>query len=175
MRRTRSTSQMESGVPLSRMALRSRLVGPCKETSFSRCASRAPAIAWTSAFAAYSKWLRVQKTSTPWNLASRICPRSSGVNFRDTNKYVESSLCMIASKNLFRLVSHGRAFVARIGGAQPFPGLGIDSDGVHQADVAATFGFVASRGKFILQAGRELILYQNLVRKPLVMKSWSVD
>jgi len=59
---------------------------PMQRYEFQVIASRAPAIAWTSAFAAYSKWLRVQKISTPWNLASEICPRSSGVNFRDTNK-----------------------------------------------------------------------------------------
>jgi len=34
---------------------------------------------------------------------------------------------------------------------------------------------MASRIQVILQAGRELILHQNLVRKPLVMKPWSVD
>src|SRR5712692_8818103 len=98
MRRTRSTAQMESGVPLSRMALRSRLVGACNETSCRWCASSAPAIARISDFIEYSKWLRVQKISRAWNLASEICPKSSGVNFRDTNKYVESSLFMIPSK-----------------------------------------------------------------------------
>src|SRR5216684_5442995 len=97
-RRTRSTSQMESGIPLWRMALMSRLVGACIETSWRWCASSAPAIARISVFMEYSKWLCVQKISTPWNLASEICPKSSGVNFRDTNKYVESSLFMIPSK-----------------------------------------------------------------------------
>src|SRR5260370_12381131 len=43
----------------------------------------------------YSKWLRVEQVSTPGKPGPAICSRCSGVNFRDTNKYVESSLCTI--------------------------------------------------------------------------------
>jgi len=59
MRRTRSTSQMESGVPLSRVALRSRLVGPCKETALID-ALREPGHRLDFRLSAYSKWLRAQ-------------------------------------------------------------------------------------------------------------------
>jgi hypothetical protein len=49
MRRTRSTSQMDSGCPLSRVALKSRLVGACSEVSVSRKSANAAAISCASA------------------------------------------------------------------------------------------------------------------------------
>jgi hypothetical protein len=37
------------------------------------------------------------------NPAPAICPSKSGVNFRDTNKYVDSILCMTFRTQLLRL------------------------------------------------------------------------
>src|SRR6266853_951479 len=143
---------MESGIPLWRMALMSRLVGACRETSCKRFASSAPAIARISGFSEYSKWLRVQKISRPWKPTPAICSRSSGVNFRDTNTYVDSSLCMIRRKYLFPLVSHGSAVVARIGCAEPVAGCWINGDRVHHPHVADAMGGVTARVQCALQA-----------------------
>src|ERR1700694_4351347 len=174
-RRTRSTSQMESGIPLSRMALMSRLVGACSETSCKRCASSAPAIARISGFIEYSKWLRAQKISRPWKPAPAICSRSSGVNFRDTKRYVESSLCMIPRKYLFPLVSHGSAVVARIGCAQPVAGCWINGDRVDEPHVADAMGGVAASVQGALQAVWKSALDQNAIGQPLVVEARRID
>src|ERR1700687_3279275 len=174
-RRTRSTSQTESGMPRSRMALWSRLVGACSETSCRWCASSASPIARISGFIEYSKWLREQKISTPWKPAPAICSRSSGVNFRDTNRYVESSLCMISSKNLFPLVSHGSAVVARVGCAQPVAGRRINGDRIDDPQVSDAMSGVAARVQRALQAVWKSALEQNAIGEPLVMKTRGID
>src|SRR6267143_602851 len=174
-RRTRSTSQTERGIPLSRMALWSRLVGACSETRCRWCASSASAIARISGLIEYSKWLREQKISTPWKPAPAICSRSSGVNFRDTNRYVDSSLCMISSKNLFPLVSHGGAVVARVGCAQPVAGSRINGDRVDEPHVSDATSGVAASVQGTLQAVWKSALDQNAIGQPLVVEARRID
>src|SRR6266567_1873181 len=117
-----------------------------------------------------------------------MCSRSSGVNFRDTNTYVESSLCIFLPK-VSSLVSHGCAIIARIGCAQPFAGLRIDSDGVYKAHVFAPLRFVAEARCFLprplhfmpassqrlLHALWKLAFHANAIRHPLMMESWRID
>src|SRR6266851_3253483 len=173
MRRTRSTSQMERGVPLSRVALRSRLVGACIETSCRWCASSASVIVRTSGFIEYSKWLRVQKISRPWKPAAAICSRCSGVNFRDTNRYVESSLCIIPSK-IPRSLSIPR--LRRHGADRLHPaGRRIYGNRVDESHVSDAMCDVAAGVQCTLQAVRKSALDQNAVGQPLVMETRSID
>src|SRR6267154_2833079 len=174
MRRTRSTSQMERGVPLSRMALMSRLVGACRETSCKWLASRAPAVDWISGFVAYSKWLRVQKISTPWKPAPAICSRSSVVNFLEINKYVESSLCIILLK-IGPSVSHGSAVMAWVGSAQAVAIRWINRDGVDDPDVADAARGVSAGVQGALEVIRKTALHRNTIGQPLVVETRRID
>src|SRR5260370_22359939 len=191
-RRTRPTSQMERGVPLSRMALISRLVGACKETSCKLCAANALAMADTSCFSAYSKWLRVQKISRAWKPAPAISPRSSGASFRDTKRYVESSLCImvpIFPKRrkaispqestypcnlcvcfLLFSVPHRSPIISRVGCAQPLARLRIDCNGVHKPDEGKALGLMAARIQRTFQSGGQLHLHQPAGGHPAALQ-----
>src|ERR1043166_3935884 len=73
------------------------------------------------------------------------------------------------------LVSHGRAVVARVGSAQSFASLRINTYSVDEADVAAAASGVAHGVQTLFQGRGELYFHEDAVRHPLMMKAGCVD
>ena len=73
------------------------------------------------------------------------------------------------------LVADGGAVVARVGGALALACFWIDADRVDEADVAAALCRESSRLQRFLHRFGEVLLHQNHVGHPLVVKSRSVD
>src|SRR5579863_2003621 len=73
-----------------------------------------------------------------------------------------------------RSIPRGAPVVARISGAEPVAGFGIDANRVDQSDVAAALCRKAPRLQLFLYRLRKILLHQNQIRQPLVMETRSV-
>src|SRR4029077_20566578 len=180
MRRTRSTSQIESGCPLSRVALKSRLVGACTELSVSPKSARLAPISCASAFEVESKCAREQKISTREKPAPANCPSSSRVSFRETKRYVDSSLCTVfvpsaICREFLSLVAYCRTFVPRVRRSQSVAALRINPNRIHQSNMPPQFHRKPPRLQRLPCAFRKIFFHENLVRQPLVMKPRRID
>jgi len=82
---------------------------------------------------------------------------------------------MISSKNLFPLVSHGGAVVARVGCAQPVAGSWINGDRIDEPYVSDATSGVAASVQRALQAVWKSAFHQNAIGQPLVMKTGRID
>src|SRR5258708_39748560 len=82
---------------------------------------------------------------------------------------------MISSKNLFPLVAHGGAVVARVGCAQPVAGSRINGDRVDDPHVSDATSGVAASVQGTLQAVWKSALDQNAIGQPLVVEARRID
>src|SRR5258705_13525787 len=94
---------------------------------------------------------------------SKLCPSELGCRVSDE------------ASGSSRLITDGGAVIARVGGAAALAGLGVDANGVDQADMPLALYRVAARFHLLFHFRRKQFFHEHHVRQPLVVEAGSVD
>src|SRR3984893_604007 len=130
----------------------------------------------------FARYKRIRGEESAHNLVPRIIFLENARRFEEFSlltreyqewlrEYLHGGPWLVAS----RLVAHGGAVVAGIGGSEAVTGLRVDADGIYKPDVTLAFRGVSVGVKSVLEYRGKFLFQHNFIWQPLMMETRGVD